>query len=55
MLGDFQNVRGFLFWIGPISIKNLKNLEVETHPQRPSTTHTHFLKIFLLKLLDFYG
>ncbi len=21
MLGDFQNVRGFLFWIGPIWIK----------------------------------
>ncbi len=55
MLGDFQNVRGFVFWIGPISIKNLKNLEVETHPQCPSNTHTHFLKIFLLKLLDFYG
>jgi hypothetical protein len=55
MLGDFQNVRGFLFWIGPISINFFKNLELETHPQCPSNSHTHFLKIFLLKLLDFYG
>jgi hypothetical protein len=55
MLGDFQNVRGFLFWIGPISIKNLKNLELERHSQCASNSHTHFLKIFLLILLDFYG
>jgi hypothetical protein len=39
MLGDFQNVKGFLFWIGSSSILKKKNLELESHPQYPPNSN----------------
>jgi hypothetical protein len=52
-LGDFQNARGFFFWVGPIimvqSKKEKKTLELDKHPQCPSNSHTHIARSFIFK------
>ncbi len=49
MLGDFQNVKGFLFWIGSSSIFLIKDLELESHLQYPPNSNTHIARSFMLK------
>jgi hypothetical protein len=55
ILGHFQNVRGFLFWVAPIimaqSKKKKKKLELDRHPQCPSNSHTQIARSFMLNFI----
>jgi hypothetical protein len=56
ILGNFQSVMGFLFWVQPIIMaqspkkRKKKNLNLKgIHPQCPSNSHTHIPWSFMLK------